>query len=161
MEIYIAPITVHLVIVGLTNACGSSSTTLCYPRGIFVTRTLELYVADGDNNRIQRFRFDEKNGTTVISNTSHAHIQLNTPTSVVLDNDGYIFFIDQKNNRIIGQHWNGFRCIVGCSTISGYPSNQLHNPRRLAFDSLGNLYVTDEENHRIQQFMLDNRGCCE
>ncbi|CAF1559059.1 unnamed protein product, partial [Adineta steineri] len=48
-----------------------------------------------------------------------------------------------KGNIIVG----GYGC--------GGQSNQLYNPRGLAMDSQGNLYVVDNANHRIQRFSVD------
>ncbi|CAF1306407.1 unnamed protein product [Rotaria sordida] len=39
-------------------------------------------------------------------------------------------------------------------------NNQFHHPTDLAFDSNGNLYVSDAYNHCVQFFaLIDNRSC--
>ena len=78
---------------------------------------------------------------------------------VMLDADGYLFIVDQGNNRIVGSGPLGFRCIVGCSGSSGSALNQLQGPRSLAFDTYGNLYVSDRENDRIMAYTLFNSSC--
>ncbi|CAF4342654.1 unnamed protein product, partial [Adineta steineri] len=45
------------------------------------------------------------------------------------------FIADYFNNRIVGSGPNGFRCLVGCSTVAGSASNQLYYPSSLSFDS--------------------------
>ena len=61
--------------------------------------------------------------------------------------------MDYFNNRIVGSDPNGFRCLVGCYE-GGSQSNQLSNPFTLSFDRSGNMFVTDQVNHRIQKFLL-------
>jgi sugar lactone lactonase YvrE len=133
---------------------GSLPNMLYGPTGIFVDENFNLYVADCFNNRIQGFKSGYVNGTTVITNGSTGTITLNNPTDVTLDGDGYLFIVDCLNNRVIGSSPTGYRCIVGCSGSSGNQSNQLNGPRGMAFDSAGNIYVTDTSNKRVQKFYL-------
>ncbi|CAF1442494.1 unnamed protein product, partial [Adineta steineri] len=86
---------------------------------------------------------------------------LNGPSAVVLDADGYLFIVDQNNNRIIGSGPYGYRCLVGCSEQTGSASTQLNQPYSMSFDSHGNIYVTDKNNGRIQLFNLaTNTNSC-
>jgi hypothetical protein len=43
----------------------------------------------------------------------------------------------------------------------GDESNQFHHPTDLAFDSQGNLYVSDAWNHRVQFFAMINNDPCQ
>jgi hypothetical protein len=118
-----------------------------------------LYVADCGNNRIQLFRPGELNGTTVAVQGATENITLHCPSDVTLDIDGYLFIADQNNNRIVGSGPGGFRCIIGCSGSVGTAPNELYNPSYFAFDSYGNIFVTDMYNNRIQKFLLDQNSC--
>ena len=129
---------------------GSELNMLRSPRGIFVDFNLNLYVADGGNNRILMFRSGQLNGTRITTGT----ILLNTPRGIVLDGDGYLFIADSDNHRIIGSDHNGFRCIIGCSQVRGNRSDLLNFPYGLSFDSYGNLFVADAFNNRIQKFLV-------
>jgi hypothetical protein len=150
-----------LTIVAGTGCWGSTSTTLSYPIGIFVTANLELYVADYWNDRIQLFQRGERRGTTVIGNGSNRTITLLHPTGVVLDGDGYLFIVDQGNHRIVGSGPHGYRCVVGCFGSGGPSSNQLNNPQTMSFDTNGNIFVADKGNNRIQKFVFCNDTCGE
>ncbi|CAF1374165.1 unnamed protein product [Adineta steineri] len=143
-----------LSIVAGTGTAGATSLTLNSPRGIFVDTNLSLYVADGNNNRIQKFMSGQLNGTTIPTGT----ITLSMPSAVVLDADGYLFISDLYNNRLIGSGSYGFRCIAGCSG-PGSQSNQLSAPTILSFDSYGNIFVSDYNNNRIQKFLLITNSC--
>jgi len=145
-------------IVAGTGVEGSESDMLFHPYGIFVDINLDLYVADCNNHRIQLFRLNQRNGITVAGNGSaHVTIELNLPTGIVLDGDQYLFIVDHGNNRIIGSDENGFRCIFGCSG-QGSTNDKLPNPRTMSFDSYGNVYVTDHNNHRVQK-IVKNQVC--
>ena len=54
---------------------------------------------------------------------------------------------------------NRFRCIVGCSGLAGPGADQLNLPQSLSFDNVGNLYVVDRNNDRIQKFDLGVNIC--
>ena len=142
------------IIVAGTGINGKASDMLYYPRGIFVDINLDLYVADWGNNRIQLFKAGQLNGTTVAGIDSTPSIALNGPTAVFLDADRYLFLVDTLNHRVIGSRSNGFFCVVGCSHVAGSASDQLCWPYNAAFDSYGNIYVTDTLNNRIQKFNL-------
>ncbi|CAF4321013.1 unnamed protein product, partial [Adineta steineri] len=129
------------------------------PRGIFVDVNFDLYVADYGNNRVQLFRSNQSNGTTVAGNTSNeTTITLWGPTVVVLDGNGCLFIVDSNNNRIVRSTQNDFHCIIGCNGNSS-ASNQLLSPRRMAFDNHGNIYVTVPESKRIEKFLLSTNSC--
>ncbi|CAF4129567.1 unnamed protein product, partial [Adineta steineri] len=137
-----------------TGCAGSTSNTLHDPRGIFVDTDLNLYVADCTNNRVQKFLSQQVNGITLAGTGATGTISLNCPTGIALDADNYVFIADYFNNRIVGSGPNGFRCLVGCSTVAGSASNQLHNPTSLSLDSYGNMFVADRYNNRIQKFYV-------
>ncbi|CAF4386324.1 unnamed protein product, partial [Adineta steineri] len=118
-----------------TGCAGSTSNTLHDPRGIFVDTDLNLYVADYTNNRVQKFLSQQVNGITIAGTGATGTISLNGPCGIVLDADGYVFIAEYLNNRIVGSGLNGFRCLVGCSTVAGSASNQLYRPTSLSFDS--------------------------
>ena len=143
-----------VTVVAGTGCGGSTSNQLFYPRGIFVDTNLDLYVADSGNNRIQRFRPNRLDAETIEIKGRTETIQLNEPSAVVLDADKHLFIVDFKNNRIIGSRPdNSFRCIIGCYG-NGSASNQLSGPINMAFDRHGNIFVVDQNNHRIQKFPL-------
>ncbi|CAF4053061.1 unnamed protein product, partial [Adineta steineri] len=139
-----------------TGIEGLASNQLNLPHGIFIDMNLDLYVADRDNNRVQLFLPGESNGITVAGSGSlNPTITLHCPSGIILDAEKYLFIVDQNNHRVVGSSWNGFRCLVGCYE-RGSQSNQLNNPFSLSIDHSGNIFVTDQFNHRIQKFLLMN-----
>ena len=142
------------IIAAGTECVGNTSGQLMNPRGIFVDTTLDLYVADCGNDRIQLFSENQTSATTVAGNGASSTIDLNCPSGITLDADGYLFIADSYNHRIVAGSAFGFRCLVGCYDGSGSAADQLYNPTGLSFDSYGNLFVLDQSNARIQKFML-------
>jgi DNA-binding beta-propeller fold protein YncE len=142
------------IIVAGNGTKGSTNNMLDGPRGIFVTTNLDLYVADCWNDRIQFFKLEQRDGITVTESISTSSINLRRPTGVFLDADGYLFIVDNSNHRIIGSRSNGFYCVVGCSSVYGSTSSHLYYPYTATFDSYGNIFVSDQENNRIQKFKL-------
>lgn len=138
---------------------GSQSHMLRIPRGILVDSNLNLYIADGNNNRIQLFKPGYLNGTTVAGTGAPGTIALHGPIGIIFDADGYLFISDYYNHRIVGSDVHGFRCIVGCTNTNGSALDQLTYPWSLRFDSFGNLFVVDRGNSRIQKFLLQTNPC--
>lgn len=120
-----APYSITTAIAAGSGIAGPSSLQLWSPRGIFVDRNFTLYVADFYNHRIQRFWFEDFNGTTVAGAGAPSTVILNSPTGVVLDADGYLFIVESGEHRIIGSGPDGFRCVTACSSRFGRTVNRL------------------------------------
>ncbi|CAF1537569.1 unnamed protein product [Adineta ricciae] len=147
-----------LTVAGADNA-GSSCYALDHPKGIFVDYKLNLYVADCGNNRVQVFPHGIYNGITIVGGSlSNETIGLNCPSGIALDVQNYLFIVDSDNHRIIGQSRYGFRCLLGCYG-QGSHSTQLSFPSTLSFDRVGNIFVLDQGNNRIQKFHYLKNTC--
>jgi uncharacterized protein (TIGR03437 family) len=139
-----------------------------------------LYVADPGNNRILRFPSPFSNLTnftpdTVLgqpdfttNGTGNSSSALNSPQALTFDGSGNLWVADTGNNRVIrysasvldgrsapqadivvGQKDFGFNSpnagiALGCSG--------LNNPKGVALDRQGNLYVSDYKNLRVLRF---------
>jgi hypothetical protein len=140
--------------------CNATSNQLCHPNGIFVDLNSNLYVADFANRRIQKFLIGQSNGQTVAGNGAIGTVDLSGPTAVVLDADNYLFIVDMTLKRIVGSGPDGYRCLIGCtSESSAVDGRTFTGLRHLAFDSSGNIFVTDRENDRILKFFLATNSC--
>ena len=90
-----------------TGINGSALNMLSSPRGILITQSLDLYVADCGNDRVQRFLAGQRHATTVLGGRTPYLI---CPTGITMDILGYLFVTDSGNNRIIGSGLYGYRC---------------------------------------------------
>ncbi|CAF4183415.1 unnamed protein product, partial [Adineta steineri] len=81
------------------NSVGSAANQLNNPRSIVVDRQGTLYIADGSNNRIQRWLHNASSGTTVVGGTQGtATNQLNWPETVLFDKYDNLLVVDRGNN---------------------------------------------------------------
>ncbi|HVW19013.1 MAG TPA: hypothetical protein VHB30_12280 [Solirubrobacteraceae bacterium] len=104
-----------------TAAChpgtlGSGSGELAYPHGIVVDDDGYVYVADRDNNRIEKFDSDDM-PAAAISSTDPVIGPLNRPRDVAVLPDGDLIVDDSENVRIVR-----FDAVKPVATIGGAPS---------------------------------------
>ena len=140
------------------------ATTVANPGGIAVDATDNLYIADTGNNRIRKLA----NGaiTTVAGNGMPgfsgdngppASAQLNGPLAMAVDSAGILYIADTDNHRI-RKVANGVITTVAGNGTPGFSgdngpatSAQLNQPEGVAVDSVGNVYIADDINHRIRK----------
>ncbi|WP_449601183.1 RCC1 domain-containing protein [Paenibacillus sp. Marseille-Q9583] len=136
-----------------------------YPVGVATDSLGNVYVADYDNNRIQKL--DISTGLWVEwgkggGAAGSALGEFNSPTGIAVDNSGNIYVADKLNHRIQkwdavtgkwkkwGKEYNGKYVIDnGWGTAPG----EFRIPSDVAVDQDGNVYVADTTNQRLQ--MLD------
>ena len=135
---------------------GSGSTRsdqLINPQGVFVDGSGNIYIADTDNNRIQRWGARASEGTTVAGGfgAGSADNQLWSPTGVYVDGSGNIYIADQNNNRI-QKGGVGRTVTVAGGNLGGSADNQLRWPSDVYVDGSGNIFIADTYNNRIQKW---------
>lgn len=82
--------------------------------------------------------------------------QLSFPTDVYVDGTGNRYVADQINNRVQKFPPNSTSATAGITVAGGNgvgsAANQLSYPIAVYVDGLGNLYVSDPSQHRVQKF---------
>ena len=124
-----------------------------------------LYIADSSNNRIRMV--DPSGIITTVAGTGEygfggdggpaTNAQLHFPSGVAVDGTGNLFIGDQQNNRIRMVDSAGTITTIAGSGEWGFGGDGgpaaaagLAQPRGVALDDSGNLYIADRGNHRIR-----------
>lgn len=140
-------------------------------QGITFDATGDLYIAESGGNRVRKMT----TVTGLISTVTGTGIQgyngdniaaigasLSNPTSVAFDVSGNLYIADRFNNRI-----RKVTTATGLiSTVAGSASStssgdggaalyaKLNNPQDVTVDATGNLYIADQDNHRIRRIAI-------
>jgi sugar lactone lactonase YvrE len=128
---------------------GPTESVFNTPRGISVAANGDVYVADTQNNRIQRFSATG-NFELAFGGPGSGNSQFNNPRGVEVDAAGNVYVLDTGNDRI--QKFNADGLYI--TTFGGFGSGngQFDNPSGIGFALNGDLYVADTDNDRIQRF---------
>jgi PKD repeat protein len=145
----------YLATIGISGTVGTGNLQFHGPHHIAIYNNL-LYVADGGNHRVQIINvanplspvYVGTIGTTGESGEDNAHFS--NPSGVAVDAN-YVYVADRWNNRvqIFARTTRSYVATLGSY---GSENGQFWEPTDVAVDTLGNLYVADFVNTRVQQF---------
>jgi len=130
------------------------------PSDIAIDRYGQLYVTDSNRDKI--WHIDLSAAVTTLaggiegdSDGRGVNARLNSPRGIAIGADGAAYFSDSNNNKLCRITANG-----EVSTLAGSRSGdadgtqenaEFNNPRGVASDTDGNLYVADRSNDRIRK----------
>lgn len=97
--------TTNVITVAGGNGSGSGNHQLNFPTGLCISsKTGDIYIADMDNHRIQRWSPKATSGVTIVGVTGingTAPTLLNGPVAVALSpNETFLYVSDRRNNRV-------------------------------------------------------------
>lgn len=121
------------------------------PTGITVDSEGFVYVADTQNNRIQKF---DKNGKffQCWGEYGKANAQLGFPTGMATDSQGFLYVVEELNHRF--QKFDVKGSFIFSHGMKGSRNGQFISPSGIAIDLQGFIYVSDKGNNRIQKYTL-------
>ena len=137
--------------------------------GIAVASNGDVYIGDRNNFRVRKIDAVSGNISTIAGNGNNGFsgdgglavsAVLGKPRQVTLDGNGDLFFADLDNHSIRRIDVDGFiETIAGSGTTTGgysgdggaATSAELNEPRDMAVDANGNIYVADRNNHVIRK----------
>jgi sugar lactone lactonase YvrE len=141
---------------------GSAYNQLHTPQ--FITRDINtntLYIADYVNNRVMSYASGASNGSngTLVIGGQGAGInttQLDSPVGVYFDSvSNNLYICNYGGHHIV--RWtfgaSSWTLVAGTPGVSGSSSTLLSYPNGITLDPMGNLYVADTGNQRIQLFL--------
>ena len=130
---------------------GIYASGLSSPGGMAFDQAGNLYVANSGNGTVVEIM---PSGATSIYASG-----LSGPNGLVFGPNGNLYIADGSNNSIVEITTNGPVIFASASQIPNGPAgvgfNALDDPEGLAFDSSGNLYVTNFEDNNIVEFAPD------
>lgn len=140
------------------------------PVGLVLDTAGNLLIADGGNHRVRKLNLSTGIITTMAGNGygfggdggQAMQAQLNFPTGVALDQNGNLYIAETSNHQVRKVTPAGvISCYAGAGTrgFSGdggqATAAQFNAPGGLTVDAAGNLYVTDQGNHRVRKVASD------
>ena len=143
---------------------GSGPGQFTYPHGVAIAPGGQILVTDPSNNRVEVFtpdgQFLNQWGTT-----GSGLGQLRDPRRIATDNFGNVFVSEYGNHRIQKFTLDGTPLLAWgsfCDTgVQDTCSGQFDHPLGLCTSPLGDVYVADEFNQRIEHFTNSGGFVCE
>jgi len=158
---------------GLGDGGPATSARVALPFGVAVTAAHDLLIADTYGNRIRKVDHSTGTITTIAGGTDctgtsfcgdggpATSAELYRPIEVTVDSSGKVTFSDHGNQRIrqidasgnISTVAGGATCSSGNYCGDGGPATSagLSGPYGIAFDSAGDLLISDTSNQRIRK----------
>ena len=149
----------------------ATNASICYPHGIALDASGNLFIADTMNYRVRKV--DTNGVITTVAGTNAAgysgdggaatNASLARPMDVALDASGNLYIADGLDNCIRMVNTNGIISTVAGTNAAGYSGDggaatnaSLYGPWGVIFDTTGNLYIADNGNGRIRK--VDTNG---
>ncbi|CAF1317093.1 unnamed protein product [Adineta steineri] len=158
--------TTATIIAGQSGSPGSSASQLCNPQGVYLDSKNNMYVADYNNARIQKYVNGSTVGITIAginSSAGSALNKLNVPRDIVIDStDTYVYIADYSNNRIIRFQTNSTTGtngeVVAGGAGAGNTITQLNQPWGIHYlPTISNyLYITNCGGHSVMRWIPGN-----
>ena len=128
---------------------GSGNGQFAAPEGIAIDSSNNVYVADTQNYRVQKFNYNG-NYLTQWGNPGSGNGQFEIPEGIAVDSSNNVYVADTQNYRVQKFDSNGNYLTQWGSSGSG--NGQFNEPFGIAVDSSNNVYVADIFNDRIEKF---------
>ena len=147
----------------------ATAAALNRPAAVVLDSTRALLVCDQGNERIRRISAGKiatiaGNGVQGFAGDggTATSAEFNEPSGIVASADGRIFIADTNNQRVRAITTNGtISTFAGTGVVGtlgdGGPASaaQLSRPVGLAIDSNSNLFIADENSHRLRRISAD------
>jgi sugar lactone lactonase YvrE len=153
----------------------ATASSFCNPAAIAMDNNADLWVADTDDNRVLEFLPPYTQGPSVVigqssytqNQSAHSATGLFHPVGLAFDQQGDLWVADMLNSRVL-EYPPPFTNGEAATFVLGQPNlnangfnqgqetavpNGLANPTGVAFDMAGDLWIADEYNSRVLEFI--------
>ena len=135
-----------------TNASGASNDgdgQFYSPKAIAIDSSDNIWIADTNNNRIQKFNsagvYQSQFGSEGTGDG-----QFNNPQDLDFDSDGNLYVVDHNNRRV--QQFDSSGTYLTSFGSYGTGNGQFINPHYITIDPFNHIYVGDRERGNVQVF---------
>ena len=139
------------------GSSGTDNDRLNAPSAIYVDDNQNLFIADTNNHRVQKWEKDSSSGTTVAGQTGNAGSalnQLHSPQALWIDSKNNLYIADLSNHRIVKWTSQSSVLMAGGNGQGNLP-NQLNDPVGLYFDEPNNnLFISNYLGHSIIKWKI-------
>ena len=111
---------------------------LSRPNGLALDDARNIYVADSDNNTVEKWSAASNTLTVLVSNG------LSYPAGLALDGSGNVYIADTGSSSIK-------KLMASSGSVTALVSSGLSGPRGVAVDGTGNVYIADTGNSSIKE----------
>jgi sugar lactone lactonase YvrE len=159
-----------------TGGCGdgsaATSANLTSPNSVVLDSSGNIYIADSGDNRIREVTISTGNISTVAGNGTPGYsgdggaatsAEIDGPNGAALDSSGNIYISDTQDRRIrvVNPGTGHISTLAGNGTQgatgNGGPaiSAELDDPKQIAVDGLGNVYLADATAEEVRLVQLN------
>ena len=142
-----------------TGVIGNATDQLWQPYGLGIdSQSNTIYTCERLNNRVMTFANGTRNGTIVLGGNGPGinQTQLYNPFGIHFDTITNTLLIANTYANNIVRYTNGsnqWTLVAGdINGVVGNTSSTFYNPIHVTLDPMGNMYITDDYNYRIQFF---------
>ena len=145
----------------------ATAAMLTSPQGVALDGSGNLYIADRDVNRVRKV--DTSGNISTVAGTGSfgdsgdggaaTAATLGSPRGVALDSSGNLYIADYFSHRVrkVDATTGNISTVAGTGSVGSggdggaATAATLNLPRGVALDGSGNLYIADEQNHRVRK----------
>jgi sugar lactone lactonase YvrE len=110
-----------------------------------------LYVTDDPGGRIIKIDLATGNRVAAWGQTGVGPLEFNKPYGIAVDPVSHDLYIAERGNHRIQRITNTGTFVMGWGSLGSAPG-QFDSPIGIAVDSVGNVYVSDHMNNRVEKF---------
>jgi RHS repeat-associated protein len=128
---------------------GSGTGHFSHPNGIAVDASGNVWVADQNNSRVEKFNHK---GEFLSSFGSYGtgNGQFVRPSDIAIDSEGHLWVVDKTDDRV--QEFSASGTYLSQFGSAGSGNGQFNTPEGITVDPSGHIWVADTANARAEEF---------